>query len=105
MTSGCVVVTCVLYLVPCIHGDIPFNNILHLGIKLLEQERKRIILLCTFVKVHKFFGEFCCCVNPLTLNFMKLLYLKVILQTVILPGIATDKKVIKIIKMRVGRTK
>ena len=26
MTSGCVVVTRVLYLVPCIHGDIPFNN-------------------------------------------------------------------------------
>ena len=52
MTSGCVVVTRVLYLVPCIHGDIPFNNILHLGIELLEQERKRIILLCTFVKVY-----------------------------------------------------
>ena len=26
MTSGCVVVTRVLYLVSCIHGDIPFNN-------------------------------------------------------------------------------
>ena len=42
MTSGCVVVTRVLR-VPCIHGDIPFNNILHLGIELLEQECKHII--------------------------------------------------------------
>ena len=42
MTSGCVVVTRVLYLVHCIHGDIPFNNILHLG---MEQERKRIIMV------------------------------------------------------------
>ena len=41
MTSGCVVVTRVLYLVPCIHGDIPFNNILHLGIELLEQDARQ----------------------------------------------------------------
>ena len=59
MTSGCVVVTRVLYLVPCIHGDIPFNNILHLGIELLEQESKHK-LLCTFVKVYwpQLFGNF-----------------------------------------------
>ena len=63
MTSGCVVVTRVLYLVPCIHGDIPFNKIiLQLWIELLEQEHKRIILLCTFVKVHKqFFGILLLC--------------------------------------------
>ena len=58
MTSGCVVVTRVLYLVPCIHGDIPSKK--YPPIELLEQECKRIILLCTFVKVYwpQLFGNF-----------------------------------------------
>ena len=62
MTSGCVVVTRVLYLVPCIHGHIPFNNNYPPIMDRIVGTRAQThnIILCTFVKVYwpQLFGSF-----------------------------------------------
>ena len=68
MTSGCVVVTRVLYLVPCIHGYIPFNNnyppIMDRIVGTRAQAHNIIMHFCKSVLAAIVY-EFCCRINPL----------------------------------------
>ena len=68
MTSGCVVVTRVLYLVSCICGDIPFNNnyppIMDRIVETRAQAHNIIMHFCKSV-LAAIVWELCCRINPL----------------------------------------